>query len=103
MLNLNIVSIYEAYKQKSLFDSLDDVLDYLSTEYGLAEDEVAEISEIARIALKEDVDVSKLFRRNSSMKKVLDEQLYSSVLAMFINGAFFGIYLSEYLFGKKKS
>jgi hypothetical protein len=43
-----------------------------------------------------------LFRRNSSLKKSLDTELTSSILAMFINGVFFGIYLSEYLFGKHK-
>ena len=101
-MNLNIVSIYEAYKSKSQFESLDDVLDYLETEYDLTEDEVAEISEVSNIALKEDVNTNKLFRRNSSLKKSLDTELVSSVLAMFINGVFFGIYLSEYLFGKHK-
>lgn len=94
--------MYETYKSKSQFESLNDVLDYLETEYDMTEDEVADVSKVANMALAEDVNTNKLFRRDSSMKKKLDKELHSSILAMFINGVFFGIYLSEYLFGKHK-
>ena len=96
-MNLNIISIWESYIKNAMFDSLEDVLDYLEEEYDLTEDEISEISEVSRVAVAEDVDTNKLFKRDSSMKRKLDKDLYSSILALFINGVFFGLYLSRFL------
>jgi hypothetical protein len=96
-MNRNIVSLWGAFTKEASFDDLDDVLKFVADKYNMEEEEVKELVQVSGIALAEYFDISKLTKKPGILKKGTDMHVYNAISSIFINGVFFGMFLSEFL------
>ena len=95
---MNITSIWEDFeKESSSFDGLEEVLDFVATKYGMSKDEVIELMRVSNLAIADYFDISELTKKTGFLKRKSNKRVYSSALAVFINGVFFGMFLSNFL------
>ena len=97
-MNMNIISIWEDFeKESSDFDSLEEVLSFIADKYNMEEDEIKELLHVSDLALSEYFDHDKLFRKTGILKRETDRRAHDAISAVFINGVFFGMFLSDFL------
>jgi hypothetical protein len=92
-MNMNIISIWEEFESKvNNFESLEEVINFISKNYNMTKEEAAELNVVSDAAMSEYFEMKKLYR-----KKGKDSTLHDSISALYINGVFFGMFLLEYL------
>jgi len=97
-MNMNVVSIWEDFeKEASNFDDLEEVLDFVAEKYNMSKDEVTELVHVSSSAIAEYFDHDKLFRKTGILKRETDRRAHDALSALFINGVFFGMFLSDFL------
>lgn len=96
-MNMNIISIWEDFEKESDFDSLEEVLDFIADKYNMSKDEVTELLGVSSSAIAEYFDHDKLFRKTGILKRKTDRRAHDALSALFINGMFFGMFLSDFL------
>ena len=97
-MNMNIISIWEDFeKETSNFDSLEEVLSFIVDKYNMSKDEVIELLSVSNLAIAEYFDHDKLFRKTGILKRETDRRAHDAISAIFINGVFFGMFLSDFL------
>jgi hypothetical protein len=94
---MNIISIWEDFYKESRFDNLGEVLDFIKDKYNMDADEAKELMHVSDLAIEEYFDHDKLFRKTGIFKKEIDRSAHDTITALFINGVFFGMFLSDFL------
>jgi len=98
-MNMNITSIWEDFRKKTSFDSLEEVLAHVADNYNVSSDEAAELLKVSDIAMSEYFDQDKLNKKPGLFKKAPDKRVHDAISAIFINGVFFGMFLVDFLRG----
>jgi hypothetical protein len=94
---MNITSLWEDFDKQAQFNSIEEMLAFVKEEYNVDKDEAMEILNVSKLAISKVFDLTKLIKKKGLFKKCTDDRAYNGITSIYINGIFFGMFLSDFL------